>query len=124
MSEKKNDKELTAEEIKALQDKVAKLEGENQKAKEKVASLEEENKIASDLIAEQNEQIARMDMERGSKHPIVKVGKNDFKFIGKGPIIIDGKTYQAKEIQGSPELLEALAKQKSGLLIAVKKGGK
>lgn len=78
------------------------------------------------LIQEQAEALATKEVQAASKNPVVMVDKTHYAFLGKGNIIIDGKSTPAKEVMESKEALAYLLKIGSGLMkkITAKKGGK
>lgn len=81
---------------------------------------------SKELISEQAEALATKEIEVASKNPIVMVDKTHYEFLGKGNIIMDGKSFTAKEVMEDGAKLAHLIKIDSGLMkkITVKKGGK
>jgi hypothetical protein len=94
----------------------------NAESAKKDKALEDSKKI----IGEQAEALATKEIQVASKHPVVMVDKTHYSFLGKGNIIIDGKSTPAKEVMESKEALAYLIKIGSGLMkkVILKKGGK
>ncbi|MFN3758456.1 MAG: hypothetical protein ACK4SF_04495 [Algoriphagus aquaeductus] len=111
---------LTPEqEIEKLKADLASAQADSAK---KDAALEASKKI----IGEQAEALATKEVQLASKNPVVMVDKTHYEFLGKGNIIIDGKSIPAKEVMENQGYLKQLIKIGSGLIkeAKVKKGGK
>ncbi len=97
-------------------------------AAEQSASAKKDEALAKskELIQEQAEALATKEVQAASKNPVVMVDKTHYAFLGKGNIIIDGKSTPAKEVMESKEALAYLLKIGSGMMkkITPKKGGK
>ncbi|AWW32434.1 hypothetical protein DN752_21065 [Echinicola strongylocentroti] len=143
MAEKK---ELTAEEIKALQDKNKALEAElvtaysaqakaeeaRKEAEEAKAKAEEDSKAKDAIIEELNAEMAKKDAavadanEKSAGKPIIKVGKESYKFVVKKFVHnYKGKRVEVDEetLRKDSDLVKELIKIRSGVLVKME-GGK
>jgi hypothetical protein len=104
---------------------IEKLRADLATAKADSAKKDQAIEASKKIIAEQAEALADKEVQLASKHPVVKVGKENFQFLGKGAIIIEGVSYSAKEVMENEAHLKNLVELKSGLMkpITVKKGG-
>lgn len=110
---------LTPEqEIEKLKSDLAAAEAESAK---KDAAIEASKKI----IGEQAQALATKEIQMTSKRPVVMVNKKHYQFLGQGNVIVDGKSFTAKEVMENKDLLNHLIKIESGLIkeITLKKGG-
>lgn len=94
--------------------------------KAQIAAKDTALESSKKIIGEQAEALATKEIQVGSKHPVVMVDKTHYAFLGKGNIIIDGKSFTAKEVMESKEMVAGLIKIGSGLVkkITVKKAAK
>lgn len=130
------EKELTAEEVKALQaekeatvEEVKKLQAENKKLADELVSLNEAVAKKDEFIKGLNEAIAEKDeaAQSNSKRPVIKVGKEQYSL--RFPRFFHNfkgvKTEVDKKVlEENPELAKELVEKGSGALVLIKKGGK
>lgn len=136
MAEKK---ELTAEEIKALQDENktltefnAKLSSALEKSEKARVEAEEGSKKKDVIIEELNEEISKKDdavaeaAEKSAGKPIIKVGKESYKLVVKKFVHnYKGKRVEVDEetLRKDADLVKDLIKISSGVLVKLE-GGK
>ena len=102
-------------------EKIKTLEAALKAEQEKSKKLESEIEASKKIIAKQAEDLETKEIQAGSKKPIVMVDKTPYKFLGKGTLIVDGKTIQAEELAKDMTAVKSLIKAGSGLFVEFKK---
>lgn len=125
MAEKK---ELSPEEIKALQDENKKLSADLKKAQDDLKKVTDESAAKDELIKGLNEAIAQKDVAAASnqKRPVIKVGKEQYALrFAKFTHNFNGRVMDVNRevLESNQELAEDLIKKESAALIPLKKKG-
>lgn len=86
--------------------------------------LEKELDAAKAIISAQNAEMNKLIVQVGSRHTILTVDGVNYKSLAKGKITVEGKTYDAADLNENLALVKELIEGGSGLFIKVKPNGK